>query len=137
MANSVVNFLLIEDDDVDILSIQREFKKLKLNINIIVAKDALYALDLLRGTNNQPKLIPYPNLILLDINIPKMNGIEFLKVLREDNELKDLKVFILTTAFTQRDKIATQNLHVEDYIVKPLQASDIMNLYWSVLGSSA
>ena len=63
---------------------------------------------------------PLPNLILLDINMPKMNGIEFLKILRTDDNLKHIKVFIMTTSSEERDRNITQELGISGYLIKPL-----------------
>lgn len=125
--------LLVEDDEVDIQSVQREIKKLDVPIQLHVAKNGIEALDKLYGRNGEAKLSPIPHLIILDINMPKMNGIEFLKKLREDASLKKITVYILTTAYTTPDKIATQGLHVTGYIVKPLQHNDLMQMYWSLV----
>ena len=136
MASSqeALHILLVEDDEVDIQNVQREFKKLKMPINLLIAKNGIEALDKLHGTNGETKLFPRPHFIILDINMPKMNGIEFLQKLRVDDEYKHTKVFILTTAYTTHDKIATQDLHVAGYVVKPLQYSDVMALYWTTMG---
>jgi len=134
MAGSSFHILFVEDDEVDIQSVLREIKKLEAPIKVHIAKNGLEALDKLYGTNGETKLVPAPDLILLDINMPKMNGIEFLEKLRADPDLQFITVYILTTAFTTRDKLATQDLKVAGYIVKPLQFSDIMRMYWSLIG---
>lgn len=126
--------LLVEDDEVDIENVKREFKKLKASVKIHVARDGIEALDMLRGHHGKTKLYPLPALILLDINMPKMNGIEFLKLLRADENLQDLKVFLFTTAYTSKDKIETHKLNVAGYIVKPLAFNDVMTVYMNILG---
>lgn len=129
------HILLIEDDEVDIQSVKRELAKLEVSFDLAIAKNGMEALDKLYGKGGQEKLEPKPNLILLDINMPKMNGIDFLKKIRADENLKHITVFILTTAYTSRDKMATQGLNVTGYIVKPLQFDDVMSLYWSIIGT--
>lgn len=138
MANSASPFyvLFVEDDDVDIKSVQRELKKLNVPITLYIAKNGVEALDKLYGRNGETKLYPLPHLILLDINMPKMGGIEFLQNIRNDAELKHIAVYFLTTAYTSHDKIATKGLSVDGHIIKPLQHEDLMRIYWSLLGKS-
>lgn len=128
------HILLVEDDEVDIENVKREFKKLKSSINIHIARNGMEALDMLKGNKGQQKLASLLSLILLDINMPKMNGIEFLKQLRADENLPTLKVFLFTTAYTSRDKIETHNLDVSGVIVKPLTFNDVMTVYMNILG---
>jgi CheY-like chemotaxis protein len=127
------HILYIEDDEVDIQSVEREIKKLQAPVSLHIARNGIEALDMLYGRNGQDKIY-LPHIILLDINMPKMNGIEFLQKLRADPDLKKITVYILTTAYTTHDKIATQGLHVAGYIVKPLQHDDLMHVYYSLLG---
>lgn len=131
--NTKFSILFVEDDEVDIQSVLRTVKKFALPLEFYIAKNGIEALDKLRGTSGVEKI--FPSLILLDINMPKMNGIEFLKILRTGTEFHHLKVYILTTAYTGRDKIATQNLNVAGYIVKPLEYSDLQTVYWSLMQS--
>jgi DNA-binding NarL/FixJ family response regulator len=85
------------------------------------------------------KIIPTPKIILLDINMPKMNGIEFLRELRKDPELKCLSVFVMSTSNEDSDKIDAYNLNVAGYIIKPLsfekfsQAIKSLSEYWSII----
>lgn len=132
-SNDAIHVLLVEDDEVDIQSVQREFRKMTVPMTLHVARDGAEAFDMLHGSNGKTKLFPTPQLIILDINMPKMNGIEFLEKLREESDFKYLTVYILTTAYTTRDKLATQNLKVAGYIVKPLQFDDVQHMYWSLL----
>ena len=115
-----VNVLLVEDDEIDILNVQRAFKKLNLPERIHVAHNGVEALDLLRGTNGATALSPLPRIILLDINMPLMNGLEFLQELRKDDKLKSLSVFILTTSSDPHDLTEAYKQHVAGYLVKPL-----------------
>src|SRR3990167_3504529 len=91
-----IHVLLIEDDEVDVMCIQREFKKFNLPIYLHVAKNGLEALDMLYGKNNYPKLLPKPKLIILDIMMPKMDGIKFLQTLRTDPQFNSIKVIVFT-----------------------------------------
>jgi CheY-like chemotaxis protein len=115
-----VSILLVEDDDIDILNVQRAFKKIGIPNALHLAHNGDEALNLLRGTNGFTKLSPFPRIVLLDINMPLMNGLEFLKELRNDSSLKHLSVFILTTSSDHHDLIDAYNLNVAGYVVKPL-----------------
>jgi CheY-like chemotaxis protein len=124
-----VPFLVVDDDEVDVLSIQRAFKKLDVNAPIAVANNGLEALEFLRGQNGRNKL-KQPYLILLDLNMPKMNGIEFLEEIRGDEELKRSIVFVLTTSSDQNDLARAYDLNVAGYIVK----SDATKTFSDTLG---
>ena len=97
MAGKEVNILLIEDDEVDIMNVKRAFNKNNIKIPLHVAHDGMEAFEMLRGPSPQ-KLLQLPNIILLDINMPKMNGLEFLRELRADEQLKHISVYVLTTS---------------------------------------
>lgn len=126
--------LLIEDDYLDIESVKRALKKLKVDHELFIAHNGVDALALLNGTNEDGKKIS-PDIIFLDINMPKMNGIEFLQIVKNYYSLKNIKIFIMTTSSEEYDKIAAQNLGVAGYIIKPLDfekaiapGSDTFNL---------
>ena len=110
--------LLVEDDRVDIMTVQRAMKKIDISNPLHVARTGVEALGMLRG-DGFPKIEPNPSLILLDLNLPKMGGIEFLKELRADPDLKSLPVIVLTSSNEPRDRAAAFEYDVEDYIVKP------------------
>ena len=120
MNNNEATILLVEDDYLDIMNAERELKKLNLNFPLIVARNGREALNMLRGEGGATKISPAPKLVLLDINMPKMNGIEFLEAVRKDPELMHLNVFIMTTSNEEIDRLAAQNLGATGYIVKPL-----------------
>ncbi|BDU26613.1 MULTISPECIES: response regulator [unclassified Flavobacterium] len=113
--------LLIEDDELDTISVERSLKKLEIQYELHTAYNGLEALHLLRGETGKAL---YPDVILLDINMPRMNGIEFLKIIRGDEKLKDLKVFIMTTSSESNDRINAENLGISGYIIKPLNYTD-------------
>jgi len=119
MDSTEVSLLLVEDDYLDIKNVERELKKINVNMPLHIARNGREALDMLRG-EGVPKLNPLPRVVMLDINMPKMNGIEFLTEIRKDPELKDLNVFIMTTSSEDTDRMAAQNLNVSGYIEKPL-----------------
>ena len=139
LLDSSVHILLVEYDEVDIQNIQIAFEKHNVPNPLHIARNGAEALDKLYGQNGEPKLDPLPKIILLDINMPKINGIEFLKKIRLDDGFKSLIVFMLTTSNEERDKISAYNLNVAGYILKPIQFEDfleviaVMNLYWALL----
>lgn len=111
--------LLIEDDRVDIMTVQRALRKNNISNPLYIARTGLEALDMLRGSNGVQKIEPLPALILLDLNLPKMSGIEFLQELRKDPELKSLRIIVLTSSNEPKDRAAAFEFEVDDYIVKP------------------
>lgn len=131
-----VSILLVEDDNVDVMNVQRAFRKNNITYPLSVAFNGVEALNMLRGLNGKAKLNPVPRIILLDINMPKMNGIEFLRELRNDPELHSISVFIMTTSNDEQDKLEAYELNVAGYILKPLSfekfvnAISILNNYW-------
>jgi CheY-like chemotaxis protein len=109
--------LHVEDDDLCLMGMQRAFKAAKIANPIGCAHDGIEALEVLRGTNGRTRL-PRPFLILLDLNMPRMNGIEFLQAIRKDEELEGSIVFILTTSAAVKDKMMAYRLGVAGYILK-------------------
>ena len=134
---NLINILLVEDDEVDIMNVQRAFRKNKINNPLHVVNNGIEALDALLG-RNQGAEIPFPGVILLDINMPRMGGIEFLVELRKHPALKSISVFVMTTSNEESDKVAAYNLNVAGYILKPLSfegfASAVATLsaYWQL-----
>lgn len=120
MSEKIVSILHVEDDEVDSMVMQRALKKTGIKYHYAHAKNGLHALDMLRGTNGHDKISPRPNVILLDLNMPQMNGHEFMRELRADNELKPISVYILTTSNDERDRLEAYSNNVAGYIVKPL-----------------
>lgn len=139
MKDSTIPILLVEDDEVDIMNVKRAFKKNNLIYPLHFAHNGVEALELLRGNHQGVnRLDPLPKIILLDLNMPKMGGIEFLEELRNDLELKRINVFVMTTSDEESDKLAAYNYNVAGYILKPLsfdkfvQAMSILNDYWKL-----
>lgn len=112
------SIMIVEDDYLDIMAFKRAIKKLNINKTLHVAHNGKEALDKLRS-EGEARLEPFPSTIYLDINMPKMNGIEFLENLRRDKRLKDLEVYILTTSGEAYDRLATEKMGISGYIVKP------------------
>ena len=122
-----VNILLVEDDEVDAMAVQRAFSKHGIENPITVACDGVEALEYLRGENGKARF-PRPYLILLDLNMPRMNGIEFLQELRSDPKLRSSLVYVLTTSDDDRDKTAAYNNVVAGYILKSEVGRDFLPL---------
>lgn len=134
-----LNILLVEDDEVDIMNVQRAFKKGNLHHQLYISHDGIEALNMLRGIDNQSPAVPrHDRLILLDLNMPKMGGIDFLTHLRADSELKRIPVVVLTTSNEDKDLVEAYNMNVAGYLVKPVSFSkfvammETLNNYWSL-----
>jgi len=132
-----LHILLVDDDEVDVMNVQRAFKKNNILNPLYVASNGLEALDMLRG--NAPVTVPDERrLVLLDLNMPKMNGLEFLREIRSDPHLKSLSVVVLTTSNDERDKVEAYNLNVAGYILKPVtfgafvESLAALNKYWTI-----
>src|SRR5690606_14674780 len=115
----VINILLIEDDLVDVMDAQRTLDRVGLFYKMKVSKNGEEALEWLASLGDDKS--KFPDVILLDLNMPKMNGLEFLKVLRSTPIWRDSRVFIITTSEQQEDRALTNKLGVSGYIVKPLK----------------
>ncbi|HEX8297797.1 MAG TPA: response regulator [Rubricoccaceae bacterium] len=122
-----VTLLLIEDDHVDAEAIQRAFRKEMIANPFVVVRDGVEALAALRGEPGAP-LVPRPLIVLLDINMPRMNGMEFLRLLRADPALKRTIVFVLTTSEREEDKMEAYNGNVAGYIVKNRAGEDFLRV---------
>jgi CheY-like chemotaxis protein len=136
MTNRTVHILLVEDDRVDAEAITRAFRKVKIANPIQVVPDGVTALQTLRGHGDIPPL-SRPYLILLDLNLPRMNGIEFLDALRRDPLLRDSIVFVLTTSNAETDKSAAYAYNIAGYLTKINAGVDflllvqLLDYYWS------
>ncbi|QJX45787.1 response regulator [Hymenobacter taeanensis] len=113
------SILLVEDDQMDIMNVQRELRKHNINVPLHVARNGREALSLLRGEDGKEQ-IPRPNVVMLDINMPRMNGLELLQILRSDPDFVGLNVFITTTSDLETERFKAQELAVSGYIIKPL-----------------
>ncbi|MEM6818692.1 MAG: response regulator [Pseudomonadota bacterium] len=133
-----VNILLVEDDEVDIENVRRALRKRKIANPFFVAHDGLEALQLLNS-----EAVSAPVMILLDINMPRMDGLEFLKRIREDDDHKAHTVFILTTSARQSDLYQAYDLNVAGYMMKSdvgdafIEAVELVDDYWRVIEASA
>lgn len=133
-----INILLVEDDDGDAKAVLRAFQKTKIVNKILRAVDGIEALEILKGTNGKQK-IESPYILLVDLNMPRMNGIQLIKALRADPQIHQSIVFVLTTSNRDEDKIASYDLNVSGYIVKSTAGQDFLNLinlvdcYWRIV----
>jgi CheY-like chemotaxis protein len=134
-----INIILVEDDEVDVMTVLRAFRKNNIQPSLHVAANGIEALELLqRGTLGKPEDLARNCLIWLDLNMPRMGGLEFLKVLRADKNLKRIPVIVLTTSDQEHDRIEAYNLNVAGYILKPVTFSKFvevvgtLNDYWTL-----
>jgi CheY-like chemotaxis protein len=125
--------LLVEDDIVDAMTVGRVFKDLKITNSLVHMTDGECALDYLRNDGSDQ-----PCVILLDLNMPRMNGIEFLKIIKADEELRKIPVIVLTTSKEEQDKIETFRFGVAGYMVKSIdykkfvETMRIVDMYWTL-----
>jgi CheY-like chemotaxis protein len=135
---SEVNIFLVEDDEVDAMSVKRALRELKICNPLYRATDGIDALEILRGANGKKKL-PSPFIILLDLNMPRMGGLEFLDELRRDNELKRSVVFVMTTSAAEEDRVRAYDKCIAGYMLKHstahtfLEAVVMLEHYWRVI----
>ncbi|MCK4797039.1 MAG: response regulator [Spirochaetes bacterium] len=125
--------LLVEDDKIDVLIMKRALKEINVTNRLDIAENGEEALTHLKNPNNEK-----PGIILLDLNMPRMNGIEFLKIAKEDKNLKIIPVIVLTTSKEEQDKINSFNLGIAGYMYKPIDYQDFVKLvrtinqYWTL-----
>ena len=135
---SSVSILLVDDDEIDVQVVLRAFQERRIANPISVAHDGVEALEIMRGENGREK-IQHPYLVLLDINMPRMNGFEFLDEIRNDPALRKTVVFMLTTSEADEDMMRAYERNVAGYIVKGragsdfLQATELLELYWKLV----
>jgi len=135
--DKMVNILLVEDDEVDVMNVRRAFKKNNIANPLHVAGNGIEALAMLRGEDAARTHIPKERrLVLLDLNMPRMGGIEFLREVRADPELRPTPVVVLTTSNDDKDRVEAYNLNVAGYILKPVTLTNFietmatLNKYW-------
>lgn len=127
-----LNILLIEDDTIEVMKFNRVVKTLNLNHKIIEANNGEEALEILRIK----EIIP--DIILLDLNMPKLNGLEFLRILKNDESLKFIPSIVLTTSSNHKDLLECYKIGIAGYLLKPLKYDDYMERikklldYWSI-----
>ena len=133
-----LSILLVDDDDGDAQAVKRAFSKAKIANPILRAVDGMDALDILRGANGKSKP-PSPYILLVDLNMPRMNGIQLVQEIRADECLRHCIVFVLTTSKREEDMMAAYDLNVAGYVVKETAGHDFLNLvslvdcYWRIV----
>jgi len=137
MNHREVNVVLVEDNAVDREAVRRAFRRHRIANPIHEANDGVEALALLRGAAGRG--VPRPYLLLLDLNLPRMGGLELLEALRADEDLHDTVVFVLTTSARDEDRLASYAQNVAGYIVKSDVGAGFVRLvtmldhYWRVV----
>jgi CheY-like chemotaxis protein len=130
--NEQKTILVVEDDEVDVMTIKRAMKEIHVTNPVQVKWNGEEALEYLQGEKD------LPGIILLDLNMPRMNGVEFLRHMRADERLKPIPVIVLTTSREEQDRVSSFNLGVAGYMIKPvdyLQFVEVIraiNLYWTL-----
>lgn len=130
-----LHILLVEDDQIDQMNVKRAFERNKIMNPLYIAENGIEALEMLRDG----RVPDERRLILLDLNMPKMNGIEFLRSLREDEKLGHTPVVVLTTSNDENDKVEAYNLNVAGYLLKPVTFTNFveltaaLNKYWTLV----
>jgi len=125
--------LLIEDDRVDAMTVKRALRDIHVNNRLEIVKNGEEALMFLRSPGAE-----MPCLMLLDLNMPRMNGIEFLKLAKQDDKIRRIPVIVITTSSEEQDKLNSFNLGVAGYMIKPIdypkfvESLKTIDLYWSV-----
>jgi len=133
-----VTILLVDDDKVDAMAVKRSFRHLQIANPLIMAHNGIEALEQLRGQNGHEKLAP-PYLILLDLNMPRMDGIEFLGELRSDPLLRHTLVFVMTTSAAAEDRTRAYEKNVAGYLLKHragdsfLDSMSMLKNYWRMI----
>jgi len=128
-----LSILLIEDDMIEIMKFNRTLSSLELDHNIIEAKNGEQALQILEDKKDS-----LPDIILLDLNMPKISGIEFLSILKKDSQLKYIPTIILTTSNNEKDLVECYKIGIAGYVLKPLKYEDYVSKiesllnYWSI-----
>ncbi|HEX3473612.1 MAG TPA: response regulator [Kofleriaceae bacterium] len=135
MADHALNILLVDDDEVDVMTVKRAFSRANITNKLFVATDGIEALSLLRSDS-----VPAARrLVLLDLNMPRMSGIELLREIRADPALHAITVIVLTTSNEDRDRVEAYQLNVAGYLLKPVtfhafaEVMSTLNKYWTLM----
>jgi len=132
-----VGVLLVEDDEVDQMAMKRAFRQLQITNPLVIAQDGVEAMDYLKSMNGGDLKRPF--IIILDLNMPRMTGLEFMKTIRADEELKNSVVFVLTTSADDKDLRQAYDMNAAGYVVKSslagsfANAVDMMQHYWKTV----
>jgi len=138
MKDNQVTILLVDDDKVDTMAVRRAFRELNITNPMVATRNGIEALECLRGENGRDK-VPSPCLVLLDLNMPRMGGIEFLGELRNDPALRRTLVFVMTTSEAEEDRVRAYDKNVAGYVLKHrpgqsfLDAIGMLQHYWRTI----
>jgi CheY-like chemotaxis protein len=138
MKDVTVTILLVDDDKVDTMAVRRSFQALNITNPVVEARNGIEALERLRGQNGYEK-VPRPCLVMLDLNMPRMGGIEFLSELRADPALRRILVFVMTTSAAAEDRMRAYDMNVAGYMLKHrpgqsfLKAIGMLQHFWRVI----
>ena len=143
--NPTVEILLVEDSDEDLELALRALRRAKIVNHIEVARDGVEALDFLfsEGAHAGASGVQRPRVVLLDLKLPRIDGLEVLRRIKADPRTRAIPVVVLTSSSEQRDLVESYQLGVNSYIVKPVnferfaQAVQEIGLYWVVLNQAA
>ncbi len=137
-APNPIRILLVDDDDGDAKAVERTFLKARIANPIVRARDGVEALEILKGTDQQLRIQP-PYMLLVDLNLPRMNGIQLVTAIREDPGLRETIIFMLTTSNRAEDKQSAYSMNVTGYILKEKAGEDFLKLfslvdsYWRIV----
>jgi two-component system response regulator len=145
MINTNRVILLVEDDDLDADLASRAFQRAKVSNALVRVRDGMEALDYLFARGKYAARDPHdlPVFVLLDLNIPKINGLRVLEAIREDENIRHLPVIILTSSGEERDRLGAYKHFANSYVIKPLDydqfvaAAQQLSLYWTGLNEPA
>jgi len=138
MTDNTVTILLVDDDKVDTMAVRRSFRELHIANPMIATRNGIEALEHLRGENGHEK-VPSPCLVLLDLNMPRMGGLEFLTELRSDPSLRRTLVFVMTTSAAEEDRTRAYDKNVAGYVLKHrpgqsfLESISMLEHYWRIV----
>jgi CheY-like chemotaxis protein len=138
MSDKTVTILLVDDDKVDTMAVRRAFRELRIANPVIETRNGIEALEQLRGENGRQK-IASPCLVLLDLNMPRMGGLEFLAELRSDPSLCRTLVFVMTTSAAEEDRMRAYDRNVAGYVLKHLPGQSFLDQigmlerYWRIV----
>jgi CheY-like chemotaxis protein len=133
-----VELLVVDDDEIDVMAITRGLREHQVANPITRAEDGIEALEILRGTHGE-KRVGWPIIVLLDLNMPRMGGLEFLEEIRSDPALRHLVVFVLTTSDDEDDIAAAYSQNVAGYVTKNNAGEEFVDLirllrdYWTLI----
>jgi len=138
MSGNPATILMVDDDKVDVKALKRALRELKIANPVVEAANGIEALEYLRGENGREKIAP-PCLVLLDLNMPRMTGIEFLAELRADPALRRTLVFVMTTSAAEDDRMQAYDKNVAGYVLKHnpgqsfLDSINKLECYWRIV----